>query len=1295
MNYKNKSKEELIREIEFLKKQESNISNVLYNIKEMFYNISFDSKGNKTIDYISPQVENVLGLSSEEYIKNQNKLFEHFHPEEIDYLTSEIKKINKEKKEWNFTYRFYNKLKKQYVWINETIVPQFDKKGKKTGLLGTAKDITESKTKENQLKFILENLEECIYNVKFEKGKKRINYISKKIKNITGLTAEEFQKEGNSGTLIKRIHPDDIDMINNHIKEGLYKEKKSQVNTIFRFKPKGSNQYLWVEESVYSLYTKKGDLLETTTVLRDISETKKTEILLKESEEKYRTFSNLSNEIVIIHHNGIITEINDAVYKILGYKKEELIGKSILKLASKKSAELIKKNIERNYIKPYEVEGFHKKGVKVYLEITGKQINWKGIIQRAVTVRDITKNKTFELHLKENEEKYRNIFSKNMAGVFITENGKIIECNNSFAKIFGYKSRVQLIGKKVDNLYFKKADRDKYIKDLSKKGSLTNYRIRHKRADNSELWILTNVSKIGNKIEGTLIEITDEIKQEELNKEKLRALIAEEANKKLQKEINERIKVETQLKENQKYTKSIIDNSLDIICASDINGNIIEFNKSGSNIFGYSYNEIRNIKVQNLYKYKEDFYKVGKQLKTKGKFIGEVQNIRKNGETFTSFLSASLLYDQQGEIIGSMGISRDITELKEAEKQLIESEEKYRDLFENATDLIQSVGMNGEILYVNTAWKNKLGYTQEEIENKNIFEIVHPDCKEKCNTIFNNIINSKPNKTTKVSYELQTKKGEKIIVEGNVSLKYKNGKPDTTRAILRDVTDEIWDKTLQDVYNNVAKIITQKNNTEELYESIRQELGKVIKTDIFSISYTLNNNHITFPYYYDITRKGRVFVEDRYDKNGLNEYLIKSGKSRIIYSEDWSKIVSKGKYKLYGPEAKVFVGVPLKIKNKVIGVVAVQSYTNRDEYSNKTIQILEFISGAIALTVQKKYDEAKIQEQSSRLRAIIESSSHLFWTFEKDKGLTSFNKNYSDAIFDLYGKKVTIKEGLKVRPQSVKKEVLSFWDEKYNEALSGKQVEFITSRINKKGNRIIRDVFLNPIYDENNNINEVSGIAHDITEKTLAEEQLKESLKEKEVLLKEVHHRVKNNLQVISSILNLQSSYVTEESTLNILRESQNRIKSMAFIHESLYQTNDFSQINFSEYVVSLSQNLVHSYEVFDNFVNLNLQVKEVSLNLDQSIPCGLLINELISNALKYAFPKKKKGTITIDLFEKDKTVFLSVKDNGIGLPENIDYRDTGTLGLQLVITLTEQLGGKIELDNTKGANYSLTFKKD
>src|ERR1019366_8818117 len=155
---------------------------------------------------------------------------------------------------------------------------------------------------------------------------------------------------------------------------------------------------------------------------------------------------------------------------------------------------------------------------------------------------------------------------------------------------------------------------------------------------------------------------------------------------------------------------------------------------------------------------------------------------------------------------------------------------------------------------------------------------------------------------------------------------------------------------------------------------------------------------------------------------------------------------------------------------------------------------------------------------------------------------------------------------------------------------------------------------------------------HDITEKKVSEEKIKQSLQEKDVLLKEVHHRVKNNLQVISSILNLQSSYVKDKKTLEILRESQNRIKSMAFIHESLYQTKDFSNINLTEYVTSLANNLVHSYQSFEDQVDLELKIQDIYLNLDIAIPCGLIINEILSNALKYSFQKNEKGKIGIRL---------------------------------------------------------------
>ncbi|OFY89976.1 MAG: hypothetical protein A3K10_15215 [Bacteroidetes bacterium RIFCSPLOWO2_12_FULL_31_6] len=1028
------------------------------------------------------------------------------------------------------------------------------------------------------------------------------------------------------------------------------------------------------------------------------------------------------------------------------------------------------------------------------------------------TIRDVTNQKIKELYLKENEEKYRTLFKKNLAGVYITENRKIIDCNNSFAKIFGYKTRVELIGKNVYKLYFSKQDRDNYLKELKIKGYLTNYRLRNKNKKGEEIWILTNTTLVGeNRIEGTLIDITEQVKAEsllkqneknykdltenspygifvhkdgyiyyankkatqilgikttdkinifkdifsnnqkeakerakkvlsgeevpfkefkitvahinkplyleikpvlfdyqgqkliqvvfkditaekELSQEKLKTRIAEESNKILQNEIVERTKIEKKLIENQQYTNSIINSSLDIICSSDTKGKIIEFNTAAEKTFGYKKKEIISKGVSVIYATKQEFLNVSKQLKNNGIFVGEVQNKRKNGELFTSFLSASVLYNEKGKSYGTMGVSRDVTQLKIVEQQLIEGEEKYRDLFENATHIIQSVDKKGNILYVNKAWKKTLGYTDKEIEKMNIFDIIHPDCIDKCKQLFSEIIKSKEGKTNHISYDFKTKTGKKIIVEGNVSVKYINGKPDSTRAILRDVTEEMWDKLLHNTYNNIAKIITEKVNPEEIYEAIRIELGKAVNTAIFAISYVVDKDTLAFPYYYDETRNGRIIIENRYRQKGLNEYLIKFRKPKIIYREEWDKIIIKGEYKIYGPKAEVFIGVPLKVKNKVIGVVSIQSYNNKNLFGEKALEILDFISGILALTVQRKYDEQLLFEQTSKLKSIIENSTHLFWTYDKNIGLTSFNQNYSDAIYDLYGTRpqIILGEINKIKNTSLQ----PFWDKKYVETYKGKKVKFITERINKKGKRIIREVFLNPIFDEANKVVMVSGIAQDITDKQIAGEKLLKSLNEKEILLKEVHHRVKNNLQVISSILSLQSSYIKEENVLNILKESKNRIKTMAFIHESLYQTNDFSKINFSEYVANLSKNLVHSYGILDNYVDLNLVIDDVSLNLDLSIPCGLIINELVSNALKYAFSNTKKGVIKIGLFEDKENINLIVQDNGRGLPKHINYQDTKSLGLQLVMTLVDQINGTIKLDNTKGAKYTIIFKK-
>lgn len=1566
MDYSEKSKEELIKELQNLKQSQKNMSMVLENIKEMFYQISFDEKGNKKFEYLSPQIIDVLGLSQEEYIENQDKLFEFFHPEDIDNLTDAVKKGKKEKHQKTLHYRFYNKKLNKYVWIEETFIPTYNKEGRLISIFGSAKNVTEKVDAATQKEFILENIDEVIYNVKFNpKDKtKELVFISPQIKQLIGLTQEEFAQEGISGELQKRIHPDDLKIISNAIRD-LYDNNKTRNNSQFRFKPKGKNEYIWLDETLNAKYDKKGNLIETITVLRDITESKQLNDKIKVSEKSYKDLLNNSPDLIyMINDKGQFIDVNTTVTKVLGYQKEELIGKTpayfsnkdknnineipeLIKRAKVKTQyfdwwivdkngkeflheiilrkgmylgkdvlvatgrnitdrveyqnkiknneeklNLVLENIKegiysidfsdnknrnfdysnsqlkkilgknfndfvkisweekkqyyhpddiakieqaaqeilKNKEKPIILEyRFKRKNDKEYSWLEEKVVskfNEKGkLMTNFGVIRDISKQKIAEIHLKEKEELYRNLFTKNLAGVFITENNVIIECNNSFAKYFGYKSRVELIGKNAEILYFDKNDRDAYIKDLYKNNYLTNYRLRQQRKDGSEVWVLTNVTltnKDTKRVEGTLIEISDQLKREQLEKEQLRLQLVEQANQSLQKEIAERKLIEQQLIQNQKYTNSIINSSLDIICASDNQGKIIEYNKAAQKAFGYSKNEIKNMDISAIYASKKEYQKVIEQLNVKGSFVGEITNINKKGETFTAFLSASVLKNDKGEIIGTMGVSRDITEMKKAEQQLIESEEKYRDLFENASDLIQSIDSKGNIIYVNNAWKKALGYTNKEIKNLNIFKIIHPEDTDHCKNFFNKLINSSKPTRDRITFSLITKKGKRLILDGDISSKTENGKAISTRAILRDITEESWQNKLQEVYNNIAKSITEKLNPIEIYESIRAELGKIIDTNIFGISYKKSETAIEFLYFYDATRNGVINLPPRDNKKGVNEYLIKNQKPVILYQQDLMRLKKEGKIDIYGPLCKILVGVPLKIKNKTIGFITIQSYDDKHAFDKKTIEILEFFSGSIALTVQRKYDESKIYEQSARLKSIIEIDTHMIWTYDKNLGITSFNKKFADEIYRMYGykpekdiNKIKLNEILRTetsqpfwdnkyaavfngktqqftyeqiapngdrsyqevvlnpifnedgtvtevsgfshdvtdkkiaeeqtKQQTAKlqsiiensshlfwtyhkkygltsynqnyynsfidsygkepelhssnlfknnKELDSFWAEKYNEVFKGKKIEFITERTNLKGQLSIKEVFLSPIYNEDGSVSEVSGMAHDITEKMIAEKELKNSLKEKEILLKEVHHRVKNNLQVISSILNLQSSYIHDEKILTILKESQNRIKSMAFIHESLYQTNDFSQINFSEYVVNLSKNLVHSYLVNNELIELRLDINKVSLNLDLSIPCGLIINELVSNALKYAFEnQQEKGYILIKLKTDENYVYLTIADNGKGLPKNLDFRNTESLGLQLVTTLVEQINGTIELEKTKGTSYKITFK--
>jgi PAS domain S-box-containing protein len=223
----------------------------------------------------------------------------------------------------------------------------------------------------------------------------------------------------------------------------------------------------------------------------------------------------------------------------------------------------------------------------------------------------------------------------------------------------------------------------------------------------------------------------------------------------------------------------------------------------------------------------------------------------------------------------------------------------------------------------------------------------------------------------------------------------------------------------------------------------------------------------------------------------------------------------------------------------------------------------------------------------------------------------------------------------------------------------------------------------------------MQGCLIDITDHLRTVEQIRSALKEKEILLREIHHRVKNNMQIISSLLNLQSTQLKDKKDLFLFKETQNRIRSLALVHEKLYQSKNLSMIDFAEYIRSLITYLWQFFMIDSETIRLHLDLEEAYFDINTAIPCGLIVNELVSNILKHAFPVGRKGEVRIVLVRAEGNKFmLVVQDDGIGFPENLDFRKSETLGMQIVTMLVQQLDGTIELEREEGTTFKIVFEE-
>ncbi|GAB5417153.1 MAG: hypothetical protein Crog4KO_20190 [Crocinitomicaceae bacterium] len=390
--------------------------------------------------------------------------------------------------------------------------------------------------------------------------------------------------------------------------------------------------------------------------------------------------------------------------------------------------------------------------------------------------------------------------------------------------------------------------------------------------------------------------------------------------------------------------------------------------------------------------------------------------------------------------------------------------------------------------------------------------------------------------------------------------------------------------------------------------------------------------------------------------------------------------------------------VEVMIGNKLFYQCVIHDTTEQNKLAKEQLraELAEETNVKLAAEIEERIKaEVKLQEQFLRTRAIFESSSNTLLITSKPNGdITFFNSHSHNYFQSTFGLLVVKDENFFDYLEGIvsvrRRRMLGIVFASVRKG-SSRQYEV---RLTRDGIDFWLELFINPIFDTEGDVVEISMVAHDITEKKRSSIGIEESLKEKEVLLKEIHHRVKNNLQVISSILNLQSSFVSDENTLGILQESRNRIRSMAIIHENLYRTEDFSSIRFDDYLRNLTANLIASYSV-NRKIELDTELEDVNLVLDQAIPCGLLTNELITNALKYAWVGKNgsEARIKLRLEQNNNLIKLSIADNGVGLPEEFEKMQSDTLGLQLVTTLAEQLDAQLTVNRAQGTEFQLSFE--
>lgn len=832
---------------------------------------------------------------------------------------------------------------------------------------------------------------------------------------------------------------------------------------------------------------------------------------------------------------------------------------------------------------------------------------------------------------QEYKEKYNKIVDLSPCGILTVDlKGRVTSCNKAAAEITGF-SREEVIGKKFTRIpYLRKKDIPQFIKIFS--SLLKGKKLKPQKVN----WVHKD---------GTIH--TAEAYIDVIKKNgRFSGLVS------VAQDISEQQKAEEIMKVNEERYSSLFRHSHDAIFVHDLKGNILDVNKKAKALFGYKKPEILSLKICDIHPKSElaSLKKAFQAIEKNGFVEFECLFKKKNGDVFPAEVSSSLIEVEGKKIV--QGVVRDITERKLGDDALRKSEMKYRALFEFANDAVFIMSIGGEQILVNNKGADMLGYTIEELSGKSFKDVVasyeYKDAKNK----FQGLLNGK----TYPPYEriARRKDGKEIPVEIMATLiRNLEGEPLFVQSVVRD--------------------ISERKKAEDTLKESREMYRTLVETSPDAVTATNLEGKITYVSHGTLQMYGFGSAEELIGKNA---FLFIAPEDHDRAAENLKKTLERGsirdvEYTMIRKDGTQFIGE-----------------LNASLIKNVKAEPKAFIAITRDITERKKAERG-LSESEKKFRSVVENANDAIYVitpggfqyvnsaFERLTGYAS--SEVCEKTFDFYG--IIHPDDIKMirdREDARKKgrEVPSRYEFRIL-AKNGtiKTVEPATVHIGEKGET------------------KVMGILRDVTDRKHAEERIKASLREKDVLIREIHHRVKKNMQIISSLLRLQARSIGEPKMSELFKESQNRIRTMALIHEKLYQTEDLSSINFGQYIRSLTVHLFHTYKINPNVIRMKTDVADVFLDINRAIPCGLIINELVSNSLKHAFPDNKKGEIRIRLaVHSKKKIRLIVSDNGVGLPKNINLSEPETLGLQLVSDLVKQIEGTIRLERAKGTVFHISF---